>query len=330
MEKRNIILNLYNSGIEPEVISLELDLSQDIVMQVIENEINKKHKESSSDRSNVLLNKIYLDAIIDVESMVKDSQVRTWNALKSKPDFDISIRDTQNILERYIESKANLVILHIDLVGSTRMSLTLPIDRLTTIIRSFAQQMSIMVSMYGGYVLKYIGDAVLAFFVVDEGEDVSGSNSNIEGNSEDNKSKGNNGFRSLQYTNAISCAYTMIKVIQKGINPILDQYDYPELKVRIGMDLGEVAVVQYGMDVDEHEKIVVRRPHIDLVGYTISTAVKMTSIASPDNIVIGKKLFEKLDNRHRDLFKMLPENNDIWDYTSEATGKTYILYESNH
>ncbi len=327
MEKRNIILNLYNSGIDPEVISLELDVSQDVVMEVIENEINKKHKESASDRSNVLLNKIYLDAIIDVESMVKDSQVRTWNALKAKPDFYTSIRDTQNILEKYIESKANLVILHIDLVGSTRMSLTLPIDRLTTIIRSFAQQMSLMVSMYGGYVLKYIGDAVLAFFVADTGN-ISGSD--IYGNSENIKSKGNNGFKSLQYTNAISCAYTMIRVIQEGINPILDQYDYPELKVRVGMDLGEVAVVQYGMDVDEYEKTVVKRPHIDLVGYTISTVVKMTGIANPDSMVIGKKLFEKLDDRHRDLFKQLPKNSDIWDYTSEATGKTYIIYESNH
>jgi adenylate cyclase len=326
VEKRNIILNLYNSGIDPEVISLELDLSQDVVMDVIEKEINKKHKESASSRSNVLLNKIYLDAVIDVESMVKDSQVRTWNALKAKPDFDISIRDTQNILEKYIESKANLVILHIDLVGSTRMSLTLPIDRLTTIIRSFAQQMSLMVSMYGGYVLKYIGDAVLAFFVVDEG-DVSGGMS--YGDSEDDEPKDNNGFKSLQYTNAISCAYTMIKVIQQGINPILDQYDYPELKVRVGIDLGEVAVVQYGMDVDEYEKMVVKRPHIDLVGYTISTAVKMTSVANPDSIVIGKKLFEKLDDRHRDLFKKLPENSDIWDYTSEATGKMYDLYKSN-
>ena len=62
----------------------------------------------------------------------------------------------------------NLVILHIDLVGSTKMSLSLPIERLTTIIRFFAQQMSLIVSMYGGYVLKYIGDAVLAFFVVED------------------------------------------------------------------------------------------------------------------------------------------------------------------
>ena len=39
--------------------------------------------------------------------------------------------------------------------------------------------------------------------------------------------------------NAISCACSMIRVVREGINPILQQSDYPELKVRIGIDVGE-------------------------------------------------------------------------------------------
>ena len=81
-----------------------------------------------------------------------------------------------------MESKIELVILNIDLVGSTKMSLNLSIDRLTTIIRAFAQEMTILISMYGGYVLKYIGDAVLAYFVVD---------TNGTKDSYDNKNKAN-------------------------------------------------------------------------------------------------------------------------------------------
>ena len=68
----------------------------------------------------------------------------------------------------------------------------------------------------------------------------------------------------------------MIKVIREGIDPILDQYDYPELQVRIGMDFGQVAVVQYGIDINEFEKTVIKTPHLDLIGYTVSIAVKMT------------------------------------------------------
>jgi adenylate cyclase len=41
----------------------------------------------------------------------------------------------------------------------------------------------------------------------------------------------------------------MIKVIQQGVNPILDEYDYPEISVRIGIDVGENAVIQSGCDI---------------------------------------------------------------------------------
>jgi adenylate cyclase len=40
--------------------------------------------------------------------------------------FDISMEETHGILEMYL--KVTLVILHIDLVDSTKLSMTLPID----------------------------------------------------------------------------------------------------------------------------------------------------------------------------------------------------------
>jgi len=52
----------------------------------------------------------------------------------------------------------------------------------------------------------------------------------------------------------------------------------------------------------------------------------MTSLAKPDHVVIGQKLFDKLDDKHRHEFTHLPENPDIWDYANEATGKIYTLY----
>jgi adenylate cyclase len=324
VDQRNTILNLYNSGIDPETISLELDIKQEVIMSVIKNESMKEVKKTTNNTENVLLNRLYLDAVIDINKIIKESQVSIWKALKSKPDYDTSFKDTQNILEKYGESKVNLVMLHIDLVGSTGMSLSMPIDRLTTIIRSFAQQMSLIVSMYGGYVLKYIGDAVLAFFVVEEVQDSKSYTelSSVSKDKDDNKSY------FLQYSNAISCAYTMIKVIQEGINPILNQYDYPELKVRIGIDFGEIAIVQYGWDVDEYKGITLKKPHLDLIGYTISITVKMTTIAKPDHIVIGQKLFDKLDIKEKKTFKKLPANPDIWNYTQKTTGGIYDLYSN--
>jgi class 3 adenylate cyclase len=295
-------------------------------MEVIRSEQIKKQRRSETKLDNQFLNKLYLDAIIDVNSVIKDSQVRIWKSLKANPEFNISLNESQKILENFMESKIKLVILNIDLVGSTKMSLNLPIDRLTTIIRAFAQEMTILISMYGGYVLKYIGDAVLAFFVVD-------TNDTNDFYDNENKAKyisnnNNDNFDSLSYSNVIRCAYTMIKVVQEGINPILNQNDYPDLKVRIGINFGEIAVVRYGVDMDEYNNIVLKRPHLDLIGYTISIAVKMTSLAKPDHIVIGQDLFSMLEGKLEGAFKQLSITPDLWSYSTETTGKIYSIYEN--
>ena len=302
-----------------------MDVHYDTVIQVIRNEQIKKQRRSDRTIDNQFLNKLYLDAIIDVESVIKDSQVRIWKSLKANPEFNISLNESQKILENFMESKIKLVILNIDLIGSTKMSLNLPIDRLTTIIRAFAQEMTILISMYGGYVLKYIGDAVLAFFVVDT-KNTKDSYDNE--NKAKDRSNNNDNFDSLSYSNVISCAYTMIKVVQEGINPILNQNDYPDLKVRIGINFGEIAVVRYGIDIDEYNNMVLKRPHLDLIGYTISIAVKMTSLAKPDHIVIGEDLFSMLEGKLKGAFKQLSITRDLWNYSTETTGKIYSIYEN--
>ncbi|MDQ6722867.1 MAG: hypothetical protein M3Z01_01190, partial [Thermoproteota archaeon] len=85
-------------------------------------------------------------------------------------------------------------------------------------------------------------------------------------------------------------------------------------------------VVQYGWDVDEYKEIVLKKPHLDLIGYTISIAVKMTTLAEPDHIVIGQKLYDNLDVKEKNTFRKLPSNPDIWNYMHKTTGRIYDLY----
>lgn len=47
-EGMQFILNLYNSGINTEIIALELDTNKDEVMQIIRNEVDKRTQEISS------------------------------------------------------------------------------------------------------------------------------------------------------------------------------------------------------------------------------------------------------------------------------------------
>ncbi|HEY5630560.1 MAG TPA: adenylate/guanylate cyclase domain-containing protein, partial [Nitrososphaeraceae archaeon] len=243
--QRQTILSLYSSGIESDVISWQLDISQEEVDKVIEEEEGRRKKQQAVDAKNPseissIGNSFYLDAIVNIDFAIGNAQTRMWKALKSGgAQFDISMEETDKILRKFSRSKVTFVILHIDLVGSTQLSMILPLDRLTTIIQTFTQEMSTVISLYGGYVLKYIGDAILAFFITNSGNNIN--------NKDDTRQKQQQLY--LPCVNAVNCARSMIKVIQNGINPILNQYDYPEMSIRIGIDVGEIALIQYGWDI---------------------------------------------------------------------------------
>lgn len=62
----------------------------------------------------------------DVDAIMKKSQTRMWKTLQGEPQFIISVAETQNVLDKLANSKMNFVILHVDLVASTKLSMTLP------------------------------------------------------------------------------------------------------------------------------------------------------------------------------------------------------------
>ncbi len=305
-----------------------MDLTEEKVLQIINEEgrnkddiMKKKNNkyDSLSTLSSIspgprkeskapLITKLQLDKMVNIDLAIKLAQSRMWRSLKVKSDFDISMEQTQNVLKNYSDSKTMFVILYIDIVDSTKLSMTLPVDRLATIIQGFSQEMSMIISAYGGYILKYIGDAILAFFIVD-----SPSSNNLY----------------YQSINAVYCACSMIKVISQGINPILNQYDYPELSVRIGIDLGENAIVQFGWDTHTLDgKVVLKQPHFDILGYTISIAAKMTTFAKPDQIVVGQLIYNVLEDKQKSTFRHLAISTQIWDYFSSNTGGVYHIYGS--
>jgi adenylate cyclase len=189
------------------------------IIKKVLNDDNRKEKSIKEVSDSSFLGMFYLDAVIDTERLIKDAQKRMWKALKLEPKFNIPLEQTQEILEKFSDSKIILAILHVDLVGSTKLSMTLPTEKLATIVQAFTQEMSLLVSVYGGHIFKYVGDAILAFFFVSD----------------------NNLY--LPCSNAVNCARTMIRVMQDGINPILNEYDYPEMGVRVGIDIGENVVV---------------------------------------------------------------------------------------
>ena len=206
--------------------------------------------------------------------------------------YDTSIKHAQEFLLNYVSSKISLVIIYVDIVGSTKMSMTLPADKLVTIIRAFSHEMSSVVESYDGYILKSVGDAVIAFFAP--------------------------GFN--RYLTAVRCAQKMINVIKNGINPILNNYDYPELSLRIGITEGEIVVVQSTYD---------KSSQIDILGYVINIAEKITSLTDPNKVSVGENVYKLLDPGIQAEFHELVYGIGEWDYINLETGKLYKVYTLN-
>jgi len=229
---------------------------------------------------------------VDAETLVAQTQERLSRALKRRYQYESNLKPGQEFLLNHINSKIPLVIMYADLVGSTNMSMTLPIEKAVTIIRSFSYEMSSIVQSYAGYVLKYVGDAVIAFFP-------SGYN------------------KLLACDKAVRCAKSMITVIKNGINPILNQYDYPELRVKIGISEGESLIVPYGHD---------KSSTIDILGYSMSISAKITSLTVPNTITIGDNVYSVLHPQIRMKFKEVKLRIEDWKYINRQTGQTYKLY----
>ena len=263
---------------------------------------------------------------VGLNSIMKKSQTRVRKTLEGKPEFVMSLVETQNMLEKFAKHKTTFVVLHVDLVGSTKMAMRLPLDRLTMIIQAFNQEMSVAVKAFGGYILKYVGDAILAFFVL----------------------PGNKAEAKAVCINAVNCAKYMLRIAREAINPILNQYDCPEINLRIGLDIGENAIIQSGWDIHpnipsrrknnkniiitnhnkkQQQHLLVKKPVYDVLSYTLSIAVKMTALANHNHLVIGDPMYNRLDDKQRSAFRRLELSPDIWDYVCRnSDGNIYNLY----
>ena len=230
----------------------------------------------------------------NIETLLAKTQERFSRALERRYQFESNLKPAQEFLLEHVNSKISLIIMYADLVGSTNMSMMIPIDKMVTIIQGFSFEMSHIVHNYGGYALKYVGDAIIAFFPLDYN-------------------------KSLICNKAIECAQLMITIIKKGISPILYQYNYPELQVKIGIDVGESIIIQYGHD---------ERSHIDILGYSMNKSAKITSLTHPNTITIGEDMYSNLNSKLKMEFKEIKTAIENWKYINKKTGQIYKIYSS--
>ena len=167
--------------------------------------------------------------------------------------LNMSTEESKKLLKRHVNTKTNLVTMFVDINNSTEMSLSLPEDKFALMVQSFAQEISIAVLGYGGYVFKYEGDAVIVLFPAEYDE-----------------------VKACK--NALNCSRAILQIIREVINPAFKANELPEITVRIGLAYGYALVVLYGKSLE--------KAHIDIIGSSISLAAKIASIAKPNQVLL--------------------------------------------
>jgi adenylate cyclase len=194
---------------------------------------------------------------------------------------------------RFFCSKTELsidaAVLYVDIVGSTELASKLLPEELSSLIRVFSQEMSIIISKHAGFVLKYAGDAVIAYFPSLEGL----------GNMVDN---------------AVRCGRSMNVIILHALNKAIENTPIPSIQIRVSLDYGKNKIVFLGSEPD-------------LIGHTITIASKMIPFAKPGEIVIGDNAFKTISPKFASEFDGHDEHND-WNYADPSSGKTYPIYFS--
>lgn len=231
---------------------------------------------------------------VDSETLIAEVQKHVSDALEHGYEYNTTLEESDAFLRSRVFSRVNLIVLYVDLVGSTDMALRLPEDRVAIIISTFAQEMARAITRHSGRVLKFVGDAVIAYFAADE-----------------------NSLRAAE--NAVSCGMSMIDVINKGINPILGKSDYPALRIKIGIDFGTNIIVRYGADE--------AKSYVDILGPPMNIAAKIQSHARPNKILIGHDVYTRLHPKMQGSFAPVVWKEGEWEYRSTGTDEIYKVHE---
>src|SRR5437899_4517255 len=100
--------------------------------------------------------------------LLEQTRARVTKTLMEGILLNMSTEESKKLLRKHLNNKTNLITLIVDINKSTEMSLSLPENRFALLVQCFAQEISIAVLGYGGYVFKYEGDAVIVLFPAED------------------------------------------------------------------------------------------------------------------------------------------------------------------
>ena len=253
----------------------------------------KRTKDNTSNKDYAEMLSSPDEKTLDSETLIKVAQKRVSDSIVTGIEYSPFKDNSEEFLRDHVNSRVHIFVMYIDLVNSTNITLSLPEEKVVKLITSFAQEMAYTVTQFGGYMLKFVGDAVLAYFNADN---------------------------ALVYPadNIVNCAKSMIRVLNEAINPVLNENDYPTISAKIGIDAGENMIVRYGSDKT--------KSHVDILGASMNMAAKIQNMAEPNEILIGGDVYARLHPETQKTFNKKTLDNSKWKYHNRKTGKIYPIY----
>jgi class 3 adenylate cyclase/predicted ATPase len=181
----------------------------------------------------------------------------TTSVAVSAPSAPVAAEPTR----RDSAERRQLTVMFTDLVGSTALSTKLDPEELREIISAYHRRCAEVIVKHGGFVARYMGDGVLAYFGYPYAHEDDGER-------------------------AVHAGLALV-----GASTKLDAGSRPSLQMRVGIATGLVVVGDLVPDDPAHE--------CEVVGETPNLAARLQALAEPDTVVIDSntccllgKLFE--------------------------------------
>jgi class 3 adenylate cyclase len=194
------------------------------------------------------------------------------------------IKQQKNILLQFSEYSSNYCVCFVDIVGSTKITAKLSDLETSKFYSTFLNSMATIVTQHGGVVVKNIGDALLYYFPKTDTDEIE------------------------PFENMLKCSMNMLGSRTK-INEKLTSEKLPEVSYRISATFGPVRVA-----------IVATSTIDDIFGATVNTCAKINSLASPNTLVVGESLYNKIKGLVGYSFEK------IADYTIDSENKFGVYF----
>jgi class 3 adenylate cyclase len=212
----------------------------------------------------------------------------TLDASTSQPyEF---IDKSEEFLASQEKNTLEFAIVSIDIAASTKLATSIEHEKYLKIVKIYINEMSRLIPKFHGYILKFTGDGLLAYFPAP----------------------------SLIRMNdlALDCSLCIRRLVYNCLNPIFSKHNLPQIQIRIGIDSGEASIVELGGSLSKSQK--------DIIGGVINIATKVQSAAEPNDVLLGHSAVRLLHAMYREGVEEFETKPD-WPYKTSEKEKYKVF-----